>query len=57
MSLLWVLIIAVVIAAAIVHRRYRHRIRYVDTPAWKQEHWEEEHERDKLAQRRKLEGL
>jgi hypothetical protein len=54
MSLLWVLVIAVPIAAAFVHRRHRvrHAVRYVDTPAWKQEHWQQEHERDKLAQRR-----
>jgi hypothetical protein len=58
MSLLWVLIIAVLIAAALVHRLYRmhRRDRYVDTPAWEQEHWQEEHERDKVAQRRALEG-
>ena len=57
MSLLWVLIIAVPIAAALVHRRHHRRTRYVDTPAWKQEHWQEEHERDKVAQRRTLGGL
>ena len=57
MSLLWVLVIAVVVAAALVHRRQRTRRRYVDTPAWTQEHWQEEHERDKAALRRRLEGL
>jgi hypothetical protein len=59
MSLLWVLVIAVPIVAVLVHRRHRmrHRTRYVDTPAWTQEHWQEEHERDKLAQRRRLEEL
>jgi hypothetical protein len=35
----------------------RRRARYVDTPAWTQEHWQEEHERDKVALRRSLEGL
>jgi hypothetical protein len=57
MSLLWVLVIAVAVAAALVHRRQRTRRRYVDTPAWTQEHWQEEHERDKAALRRRLEGL
>jgi hypothetical protein len=59
MSLLWVLAIAVPIAAALVfwRQRMRYPVRYVDTPAWTQEHWQEEHERDKIAQRRRLEGL
>jgi len=57
MSLLWVLVIAVAVAAGLVHRRQRMRRRYVDTPAWTQEHWREEHERDKAALRRRLEGL
>ena len=58
MSLLWVLVIAAV-AAALAYRRQRmrRRARYVDTPAWTQEHWQEEHERDKAALRRSLEGL
>ena len=58
MSLLWVLVIAVPVAAALAYRqRMRRRARYVDTPAWTQEHWQEEHERDKAALRRSLEGL
>jgi hypothetical protein len=59
MSLLWVLVIAVPVAAVLLHRRYRRRrrARYVDTPAWTEEHWQEEHERDKVALRRRLEGL
>jgi hypothetical protein len=59
MSLLWVLVIAVPVAAGLAYRRQRmrRRARYVDTPAWTQEHWQEEHERDKVALRRSLEGL
>jgi hypothetical protein len=59
MSLLWVLVIAVPVAAVLLHRRHRRRrhVRYVDTPAWTEEHWQEEHERDKVALRRRLEGL
>jgi len=57
MSLLWVLVVAAV--AVLLHRRHRRRrrARYVDTPAWTDEHWQEEHERDKIALRRRLEGL
>ena len=59
MSLLWVLAIVVAAVAALLHRRHRmrRRARYVDTPAWTDEHWQEEHERDKIALRRRLEGL
>jgi hypothetical protein len=59
MSLLWVLVIAVPVAAVLLHRRHRRRghARYVDTPACTGEHWQEEHERDKIALRRRLEGL
>jgi hypothetical protein len=59
MSLLWVPVIAVAVAVVLVYRRHRlrYRARYVDTPAWEQEHWQEEHERDKIALRRELEGL
>lgn len=55
--LLWAFIIAGVLAIAasfiiywldLLHRRAR----YVDTPAWHREHWQEEHERTKFAQRR-----
>jgi|SoimicmetaTmtLAB_FD_contig_31_18106238_length_459_multi_2_in_0_out_0_2 hypothetical protein len=58
MSLLWVLVVAVPVAAALAYgrQRMRRRARYVETPAWTQEHWQEEHERDKAALRRSLEG-
>jgi hypothetical protein len=59
MSLLWVLAIAVPVAAALAYWRHRtqRRARYVDTPAWTEKHWQEEHERDKVGLRRSLEEL
>jgi hypothetical protein len=56
MSLLWVLVIAVPLIAVIALRRRRvtaHR-RYIDTPAWQQEHWHAEHERERIARQRML---
>jgi len=66
--LLWAFVIAgaVAIAASFIihwldrmHRRARYdrRARYVGTPAWQREHWQEERERAKFAQRRTRGGL
>lgn len=56
--LLWALIIGgvLVVAAVFMHwlDRMHRRARYVETPAWQREHWQEEHERAKFAQKRAL---
>jgi hypothetical protein len=59
MSLAWVLLIVaiVVLAGAVWLRRKRsHSARYVDTPSWQQEHWQEEHDRGRAARQRALDG-
>jgi hypothetical protein len=55
--LLWAFVIAGAVAIAasfIIHwlDRMHRRARYVGTPAWQREHWQEERERAKFAQRR-----
>ena len=54
--LAWVLGLVVVIALfggiRLLFRRQRSR--YIDSPAWQREHWEEEHEREKITQQRQL---
>jgi hypothetical protein len=59
--LLWASIIGgvLIVVAVFVHwlDRMQHRAHYVDTPAWQREHWQEQHERAKFAQRRSPSGL
>jgi hypothetical protein len=60
MSLAWVLFIVaavIALAGAAWWRRKRSRARaarYVDTPSWQREHWQEEHDRGRAARQRML---
>jgi hypothetical protein len=57
MSLLWVVVLIIVpavLAFAYWRRERHHASRYVETAAWQQEHWQDEHEREKFAQQRDL---
>ena len=56
MSLLWVLVIAVPVAAALPPATADASPRPRRYAGLTQEHWQEEHERDKVALRRSLEG-
>jgi hypothetical protein len=60
MSLAWVLFIVAAILVLVGagwwrRKRLRSRpARYVDTPAWRQEHWQEEHDRERAARQHLL---
>jgi hypothetical protein len=55
----WVIciLIAIVLIAAGGHlqrRRAARVVRFIDTPAWQHEHWQQEYERERVAQQQYL---
>jgi hypothetical protein len=58
MTLVWAVIaIAALIAIGLALGRHAVRPRYIDSAAWTEEHWREQHERAKADQHRLTEGL
>jgi hypothetical protein len=55
----WVvcILVAIVLIAAgvlLLRRRAVRVLRFIDTPAWQHEHWQHDHERERVAQQRNL---
>jgi hypothetical protein len=52
-----ILALVVVLLGGVCLLLFRPQRRYVESPAWQREHWEEEHEREKFTQRRLNDGI
>jgi len=56
MAIVWALGAIAFVGIGLLFGRHRHRGRYVDSAAYADEHWREQHERAKVHQHRLTEG-